>query len=1177
MRIKRIEIIGFKSFVDKSILDLEAGITAVVGPNGCGKSNIIDAIRWAMGEQSAKNLRGQGMEDVIFGGCESRKALGMAEVSLIFANEDVRGPVAFRDYAEIMVTRRLFRSGESDYLINKTPCRLLDISELFMDTGVGVRAYSIVEQGKIGLILSAKAEDRRYLIEEAAGVTKFKSRKKTALRKIEATRQNLLRISDIVSEVRRQLGGLKRQAQKAERFREYREELKGIELYFARQRYAALHAEEDENSAAAAQQNLLLAGDSAALSGGEAQLEEFRLVQVAAERGVAAGQERLYLLSAEIQKSEDRHALAGREIEGQQLQSERLLLERGEVTERLAECDQDAGQQQDGSAALGQELLVVQGQLEQGQLNLDTAQRTAQGAATQMETARSKLYALLTELSRFGTEQDNAERRLRAQQERFARNRQEAVSVHEALATAQEESATLQTTLTDLRQQGVTLQGEKDEAIEAVRTYKGKIERNEELLLRSREDYNRVKSRRESLQRLEQDLEGYGSGIKTVLRDPHLAQSFVGMLADLIDVPVEIEVALEAVLGERLQTLLAPDLQTVSAALELLNAQGGRSTFLLPTILTPTALSFGRGEALSAWITPQPAVRAKIEAFLAGIYLVESLAPYLDPCQLPLGIILVTRRGESLNWRGELNGGAESALSDGLLHKKREIRELGMVLEKCAAAVDTLAQEREELREELQQSELLVNDLSTALHHHELKLVNLDKDLLRSLHDVSRCEERIEVLNLEEDQLHEEQQGLERQLAAASRGRSAKEAERSELEALVKTLHGEVDLRRSEVETLREALTKIRVCAASLKEREEGSRRQAERLLRLRQELLGRQHLLSQRAAAASAALADLQLERQRLQVELEFLLRRRSEEEARFAALRSGFDARSSEIEGREETLKVLRNRLQSGREALSRQQLRLREIELEIEHLRESLIDRFRCDLTELSATAGADDAAFDLEKAPQRQAFLRRAIEEIGEVNLMAIEEYRELDERYQFLTTQQEDLKLSMEGLQAAIGKINRTTCKRFRETFDLVNVKFQEIFPRLFRGGKAELRLTDEEDLLESGIDIIVQPPGKKLQNVSLLSGGEKALTAVALIFSIFLVKPSPFCILDEVDAPLDEANIGRFNEMIREMAAISQFVIITHSKRTMEIADILYGVTMEEPGVSKLVSVNLQL
>jgi chromosome segregation protein len=1175
MRIKRIEIVGFKSFVDKSILDLEGGITAVVGPNGCGKSNIIDAIRWAMGEQSAKNLRGQGMEDVIFSGCESRKPLGMAEVSLIFANEEGRGPVAFRDYAEIMVTRRLFRSGESDYLINKTPCRLLDISELFMDTGVGARAYSIVEQGKIGMILSAKAEDRRYLIEEAAGVTKFKSRKKTALRKIEATRQNLLRISDIVSEVRRQLGALKRQAQKAERFREYREELKGIELYFARQRYAALRTEEAANSSTALEQTHLMEGYLAELTANEAQMEEFRLVQTAAEREVSTGQERLYHLTAEIQKSEDRHALAGREIDSQQLQVERLRLENVEVAERLVECDREEVQQQGGSEALSQELLLVQGQLDQKQRDLEAAQSAAQSTATQMETARTRLYALLTELSRFGTEHDNAERRLRAQQERFARNRQEAVTVQETLAAAQEQSSAAQTALIALRQQRIALQGEKEAALEQVRTYKGKIERNEESLLRSRESFNQVKSRLESLQRLEQELEGYGSGIKTVLRDQRLAQSFTGMLADLIDVPGEIEVALEAVLGERLQTLLAPDLQTATVALELLRDRGGRSSFLLPNIPACTTSAFTGGQALSAMITPQATVRERIDRLLDGIYLVESLDPYLAISDLPLGVILVTQRGESLNWRGELNGGANSGLSEGLLHKKREIRELGLSLKECEAAVTTLVAEREKLRTQLQHSEVLVNDLATALHHHELKLVNLEKDLTRWQQDVSRCDERLEVLNLEEDQLHEEQQGLESQLSAASSGRSAKEVERSEVEMLVRTLQVEVDQRRQEVEVQREALTKIRVAAASLKERVEGSRRQAERLLKMRQELHGRQALLTARADEGRLALESLQQERQRLQLELELLLRRRSEEQVRFDALRLAFDGRCAEIESREETLKTLRSRLQGSRDLLSRQQLRLREIELEIEHLRDSLIDRFRCDLEELTAVAGAVD--FDLEKAPQRQAFLRRAIEEIGEVNLMAIDEYRELDERYQFLTRQQEDLKQSLEGLQTAINKINRTTRKRFRETFDLVNVKFQEIFPRLFRGGKAELRLTNEDDLLETGIDIIVQPPGKKLQNVSLLSGGEKALTAVALIFSIFLVKPSPFCILDEVDAPLDEANIGRFNEMVKEMAAISQFVIITHSKRTMEIADILYGVTMEEPGVSKLVSVNLQL
>ena len=1171
MKIKRVEILGFKSFVDKASLDFQQGITSVVGPNGCGKSNIVDAIRWAMGEQNAKNLRGRSMEDVIFGGSESRKPLGMAEVSMIFSNEEGLGPPAFRDYAEIMVTRRLYRSGESEYLLNKTPCRLLDITELFMDTGIGARAYSIIEQGKIGMILSAKAEDRRFLIEEAAGVTKFKSRKKSALRKIEATRQNLLRLGDVVSEVRRQLGSLKRQAQKAQRYREFREELKEIETRLAYLRYAELQDEKAGLQRSCRDQERTLEGLSGQLEKGELTLEELRLLQAAAEKEVAAGQERVFHLSGELQQVEGRIGFGQKEFENLGRQRERLLAETEEVRQRQNETDREEEALQQSGNALGCDLEQEQQLLADGEAALEELSEEERDVSTRLEATRSTLFALLSDLSRLANLHEDARRRLDSLTERTARNRQEAVGLREQMEEAQELMGELEVTLHGFRQRRATLLQDQIQAQEALHTQRRQLEETENTLLVRREEASRSRSRLESLQELERNLEGYGGGVKTLLKTPGMQDRFAGLAADAMEVPGAYEVAVEAVLGERLQTLLGGGVADVGAALELLREKGGRSTFLLAG---GTPSPKGPGRSLGELVRPRAGAEPQIAALLAGAFLVESFEPYYETPLAP-GTLLVNPAGETLSWRGELTGGAPEGFDQGMLHKKREIKELAALVVMTGREVEGLQERRLQLREALQETEEGLRELGAALHRKELKVADSEKDLARLRQENERLLERIEVLSLEEDQLHEEREALDEQLDEASRGRSAKEREKEEREAEVVRLQEELQLRRRAVEEARERVTARKVAVASLREREEGSRRSLERLGRLREELRGRLVLLQGREEEIVQEQGRLQAEGERLRVELDLLYRRREEEKGRYEALRERFDQGAQGIETREEELKGVRGRLNQAREEHSALQLRERELDLEMGHLRESFLERYRLDLLDLQEPGVVGGEDFDPETAGSRLAELRRLIGEMGEVNLTAIEEYRELEERFSFLTTQQEDLRLSLEGLQTAIGKINRTTRKRFRETFDQVNAKFQEVFPRLFRGGQAELRLTDEADLLETGIDIVVQPPGKKLQSVNLLSGGEKALTAVALIFSIFLIKPSPFCMLDEVDAPLDEANIGRFNELVREMSAISQFIIITHNKRTMEIADSLYGVTMEEPGVSKLVSVRI--
>ncbi len=1172
MKIKRVEIVGFKSFVDKVSLDFEEGVTAILGPNGCGKSNIVDALRWAMGEQNAKNLRGRSMEDVIFGGSESRKALGMAEVSMVFSNEDGLAPPAFREYSEIMVTRRLYRNGESEYLLNKTPCRLLDITELFMDTGVGARAYSIIEQGKIGMILNAKPEERRFLIEEAAGVTKFKARKRSALRKIDATRQNLLRLGDIVAEVRRQLASLKRQAQRAERFRELRQELRRIELRFARQRFDELSADTTQLALQMEARRQAFTSLSARHAERTLRIEEMRLRHAVLEKEVSSEQEKTFHLGAEIQKVESRLEIGAREEANLQVQRERLTGEAQENLRRFSELELEEKELQAQQSTLGATLESEHRRLAEGEAFLEEISSQEAEMALQMEEGRGRLFALLTELSRLSSRCEESDRRLQALAERRSRNRAEAVRVREQRSEIEAVLGSMAEELHRWDRERLRLQAEQEEGGERQGVLRRGIEENDKDLQAHQDDLNRTLSRLESLRHLEKSLEGYGTGVRTLLGKSDFRERFTQMAADVLEVPPHLETAVEAVLGERLQALLAPAATDVLAALEGLRGQEGRCALLFPEI-APAAQpddAIPGGTPLQRLVGAASGQEAAL-SLLSGIFLVPSLAPHLVKGALPPGAILVTEAGETLTHRGEIAGGGRGGGEGGLLQRKRQMKELSSRADELASVVERFQRQRSELRDEMAALEEDLREMETALRHAEFKVMESGKDIERQRREAQRLDDHLEVLSLEEDQLHCEEEELRAGLAGSRREREEGETRKTGLEEMVAGLQENLQVLKREADVLREQVTALKVKVAGFREREEGGRRNLERLGRLRAELQNRRTRLEKDLENGDKERLRLAEEAARHRTELEILLRRREEVKGRFEALRSRMEEGSLRIAEEEGALKKLQEEVGREKDEGAALQLRLQELVLESDHLRHSFQERYQVDPAEVAL----EDESFDPAAAQKRLEQLRKLIGEIGEVNLTAIDECREMEERFAFLTAQQDDLRESLEGLQEAIAKINRTTRRRFRETFELVNGKFQEIFPRLFRGGRAELHLTDEEDLLETGVEIIVQPPGKKLQNVNLLSGGEKALTAVALIFSIFLIKPSPFCMLDEVDAPLDDANIGRFNEMVREMSAISQFIIITHSKRTMEVADTLYGVTMEEPGVSKLVSVRM--
>jgi len=1174
MKIKSIAIHGFKSFVDKVTFDFTAGVTAIVGPNGCGKSNVVDAIRWVMGEQSAKNLRGRAMEDVIFGGSEFRKPLGMAEVSLTFSAEDGRMPAKYLQYAEIQVTRRLYRDGESEYLLNKTPCRLMDIAELFMDTGVGNKAYSIIEQGKIGMILMAKPEERRFLIEEAAGVTKFKARKQVALKKIETTRQNLVRLADIIGELRRQLGALQRQAKKAEKFRELREVLKKYDLATAARQFTILETERTQEERAQSEAQRQASMLEQGLSVAELELERRRLILVEAEKGLGLAQETIFSTRGKVQAEENRLEYQRRELQA----LERRLVQANEEQAQLLRQHEEAVAEravlQDRSASFVSDTLGEELQLQGLERELEEYLAAEAAQARQLEDLRRKLFSVQAEIARQGNHLATSARRLQAIAEKGERQQRERVGYAERHAAALQrvthvtaDLSAVEQVLAAGRERLQTLAAQDDELARAVAAVELRLQEQ-------RTELGRTEARLHSLQQVATQYEGFALGTKRVLTAEKFAGRFTGVVADFLETAAEHEVLLETVLGDRLHFVVGADVPLVQEAVGFLRGQaGGRCTFI-PQVLAgvPLIPPPAGTKPLSGLVHIQVEHRSLLEPLLANVFVADDLSHAMSCSQQYPGALFVTRQGDVAHSGGAITGGSTEAAESGVMHTKREIKDLSLAVTALSTAVADLTAQREVLSLQAARVSGEFRQTRQDVHAAELRKVTVEKDLQQGRAEQNHLDERLGVIEHEEQQLAEERATLQREMAEAEEQRIQGEAERIRLDAQLGELQQALAARRSQIESARQEVTELKVRAASLTERKEAAIRAAVRIETVLADLNARRQVQEQLAATAAAERAVLETALAEGAIAMAGLVRLQQEAESAAAGATDHHAAAGAGVAELAEQIKATRSHLEAGRHELSRAGMRLSELAIKTAHLESTLLEKYRLTIPELIAQLG-NGAVSEVDEA--QRALVQGQIDELGEVNLTAIEQYQELEERHEFLATQKADLEESLRSLQQAIQRINRTTRKRFLETFTLVNEKFKEVFPRLFCGGCAELRLLNEEDLLESGIEIIVQPPGKKLQNVSLLSGGEKALTAVALIFSIFLIKPSPFCLLDEVDAPLDDANIGRFNEMIREMTSFSQFILITHSKTTMAVADTLYGVTMEEPGVSKLVSVKL--
>lgn len=1217
MRIRKLEIQGFKSFAERTAFHFGAGISGVVGSNGCGKSNVVDAVKWCLGEQSAKSLRGSQMGDVIFNGTQQRSAASLAEVSLTFVAEGIPFPGEFARYEEVQVTRRLFRNGNSEYLINQQRARLRDIQDIFLDTGVNNRMYSFIEQGRIGQIVNARPENRRALFEEAAGISRYKARRDDALVKLRETEANLERASDLVDDLQRRMRSLARQVERAGRYRRLQSRIRQGEIYLGLARFAALADDksilDEEQQEAIAREGHLDRNQKEQEAALVAQRAALRLL----EEGVGRQRDELSELEATRREQESARQYQSREHDTltnrlsliePQLEEQRTLqtnaaqeleqtrTERVAVESRSGSINVDVNKARSASNVLEQtirERLAMIDRLKNEQLNLVSR---ISGHRAAMESSSER---------RFDLEQ-RRQRLLERQAQAGGQNEELAAqmtALDERLAAARTQGDDLQAAVSRARE----LVGLRERARKDLHRQQQASEKA--LRLAEREEA-RQKTRLESLQQLQNAHEGLEDDVRSALS----IAGVHGTLAEHLDVPQALEVQLAAALGPALDAILADN---DAVALAAAAAVKGQATVFSLTGCVPVSTG------LAGLVGGTDIGRRALGGLLGECAQATSLEKALEMHRQTGGQVVVTDGSHAVVRRnGQIVVGEPRTTGTVILARRREITALTAA---CSEAEAQTARMRSTLEmhivahqqseEELQRARKGVEEAraqsaegAMALRQVEQERTALTREIqrqssesrtlaneLRELDQAMRAHD--DTMRMREDAITED---MERQEDV--------EEELSENQSLL------VDERESAT-AARQRLETLTVEAGGLRERLLGLRRAETAAENVATNAARQIQALTKEQTDSTARIEALVVDDARLRVLLQEIGERQGSLHTALDLSRRKVRTEREALTERERALKATRTALDAAREERVEIDQQRSALAHEMARLKETMHEKHSQEVTVLlqrvlrdgHVTLPADPSVRtnelpDAAPLPERELvyledlrvteeliadedsihmwmdFLetdREALARLGEVNLIAVQEYTEVGERYTLLCGQRDDLETSMRTIQQAIAKLNRTCRERFRETFDTVNKHFQEIYPRLVGGGGARLSLTDEEDLLETGVEIYAQPPGKKLQSLSLLSGGETAMVAIALIFSLFRVKPSPFCLLDEVDAPLDEGNGARFNRMLQEMAEKSQFIVITHNKKTMECADTLYGVTMDPPGISTIVSVNL--
>ena len=1181
MYLKRLELQGFKSFADKTILEFKPGITSVIGPNGSGKSNISDAIRWVLGEQSMKSLRGAKSEDIIFAGTQSRKSLGFAEVSIVIDNSDAKLPI---EYSEVTVTRKLYRNGETGYFINKTPCRLKDILELFMDTGIGKDGYSIIGQGKIDEILSNKSEDRRHIFEEAAGIVKYRTRKQESEKKMEQTKLNLLRINDILTEIEGNIEPLKAQSEKAKQYLNLREELKNIEVGLFvynintyKEKLEQIIKDEEIMTSQRNTENEKLTSIQSLKDSLKQELDEIT-TQIEQMQNIG------FESTNKIEKINSEIGISKERIQNNIANKERLESEIQELKTRIGELQEEEKQRQEKKANLFQNKEKFEEELKQKEKELAKLTKTLSDKELEIEAKKQKIetntdkkYEVLADINTQEANYENLEKRkktLKIELENVISELNRTRDNKQELSKKFYEIQSKRNIVSNNLQQETT---EKESCMNKIKDF-------EEEINKLNYQMNMKDARHKFLLETEKEKEGYIKSVKELLLDcdknPQLKKGMHGVLANLISVNKEYELAIEMCLGQALQNVVTETEEDAKKLVEhLRNNNLGRASFLPISSIRgkriENVISNGMKGVIgiaSDLVKCDKKYTQIVLNLLGRTVVVEDMNIGISLAKMNnYSFRIVTLKGDVISSSGSITGGSVATKTVNILGRSREIEELEKEIKKLSKKIEEITLQKQKYLESITEVIEKVAGLEKELQDIEIVYAAENQKMVS-------IEENIYKLEQRRDKLKEEELSINKQKEESIKQKEEKEQEVEKLNSEIKSLSEEVEQfatvnkdNQKYIDDLNFDITNLKISVSSFIESEASIEEFVERI---RQEILNNNNNIENKNNTLNQAIkenAELQTKIDNLNSEIEQIKAEVNNSSENIEKLKQLRTEKNELLDKKEEEITNQFSILEGLKEQIVKMDFKKTKLEQDIEQLINTLWDEYEI----TPNNAGEYKKPNNIAQAQKEVSSIREKIKDLGSINIDSIEEYKKISERYDFMCEQRLDLENTVAKLRKVISEMTQTMEQQFTEKFEIINNHFNEVFIELFGGGKAELILTDEDNVLECGIDIRVQPTGKKLQNMMLLSGGEKAFTAIALLFAILKINPAPFCILDEIEAALDDVNVYRFAEYLKKFSQASQFLVITHRKGTMEVADTVYGVTMEENGISKLLSMKL--
>lgn len=1181
MYLKRLELQGFKSFADKTILEFKPGITSVIGPNGSGKSNISDAIRWVLGEQSMKSLRGAKSEDIIFAGTQSRKSLGFAEVSIVIDNSDAKLPI---EYSEVTVTRKLYRNGETGYFINKTPCRLQDILELFMDTGIGKDGYSIIGQGKIDEILSNKSEDRRHIFEEAAGIVKYRTRKQESEKKMEQTKLNLLRINDILTEIEGNIEPLKAQSEKAKQYLNLREELKNIEVGLFvynintyKEKLEQIIKDEEIMTSQRNTENEKLTSIQSLKDSLKQELDEIT-TQIEQMQNIG------FESTNKIEKINSEIGISKERIQNNITNKERLESEIKELRIRIQELQEEEKQRQEKKANLFQNKEKFEEELKQKETELAKLTKTLSDKELEIEAKKQKIetntdkkYEVLADINTQEANYENLEKRkktLKIELENIISELDSTRDNKQELSKKFYEIQSKRNIVSNNLQQETT---EKESCMNKIKDF-------EEEINKLNYQMNMKDARHKFLLETEKEKEGYIKSVKELLLDcdknSQLKKGMHGVLANLISVNKEYELAIEMCLGQALQNVVTETEEDAKKLVEhLRNNNLGRASFLPISSIRgkriENVISNGMKGVIgiaSDLVKCDKKYTQIVLNLLGRTVVVEDMNIGISLAKMNnYSFRIVTLKGDVISSSGSITGGSVATKTVNILGRSREIEELEKEIKKLSKKIEEITLQKQKYLESITEVIEKVAGLEKELQDIEIVYAAENQKMVS-------IEENIYKLEQRRDKLKEEELSINKQKEESIKQKEEKEQEVEKLNSEIKSLSEEVEQfatvnkdNQKYIDDLNFDITNLKISVSSFIESEASIEEFVERI---RQEILNNNNNIENKNNTLNQAIkenAELQTKIDNLNSEIEQIKAEVNNSSENIEKLKQLRTEKNELLDKKEEEITNQFSILEGLKEQIVKMDFKKTKLEQDIEQLINTLWDEYEI----TPNNAGEYKKPNNIAQAQKEVSSIREKIKDLGSINIDSIEEYKKISERYDFMCEQRLDLENTVAKLRKVISEMTQTMEQQFKEKFEIINKNFNEVFIELFGGGKAELILTDEDNVLECGIDIRVQPTGKKLQNMMLLSGGEKAFTAIALLFAILKINPAPFCILDEIEAALDDVNVYRFAEYLKKFSQASQFLVITHRKGTMEVADTVYGVTMEENGISKLLSMKL--